>query len=247
MPGVDILAQLGATQWITTDATGLQRALQRARFDLMGLASRRALSGDLAAGNAEVKSLLDAVPQMRGWAVINPAYPERSTEQMRRYVSNPRWFGAMLHPGLGGESLTSAGCKEVINAYRRYTKPLLVIVPNETVVRELEELALEFNAMKFIAAGAGYNHWQDCVLAAKRAVNIYLEPFSGGTHRGKLEAILEILGPHRILFGSNYPEHNPGAALGLLLDAKMSDAERQGILAGNAIKLFGLSRQPAEE
>ena len=54
MPGVDILTQLGAARWTTTDATKLQYAAQRARFDLVGVASRRALAGDLTAGNAEV-------------------------------------------------------------------------------------------------------------------------------------------------------------------------------------------------
>jgi len=242
MPGVDILTQLGASQWLTTDAVKLQHALQRARFDMGGVASRRALAGDLTGGNAEVKALVDANPQMRGWVVVNPTYPERSSEEMRRYLGSARWLGAMLHPELCGQRLISGGSREVLNAFRRYTKPLLVYVPDEPAVRDLETAAAEFTTIKFVAAGAGGEEWQECVLAARRYTNIFLEPFSGGAHRGKLEAILASLGPHRILFGSNYPDHNPGAALGLLMEAKISDADKQSILTGSAVRLFGLAR-----
>lgn len=245
MPGVDILAQLGAARWIATDGARLQHALQRARFDLMAVASRRALAGDLAAGNAEVKALLDASPQMRGWVVLHPAFPERSAEQMRRYLGGSQWLGAMLHPRLFGESLISGGVRELINSFRRYTRPLLIGVPDEAAVREVEQLAAEFTTLKFIASGAGGDAWQHCLLAARRRPNLFLEPFSGGPHQGKLETMLQTLGPHRILFASNYPDSNPGAALGLLLDARISDAEKQAILTTSAVRLFDLAR-PAE-
>jgi predicted TIM-barrel fold metal-dependent hydrolase len=106
----------------------------------------------------------------------------------------------------------------------------------------LETLAAEFNTVKIIASGAGGEEWQACGLAAKRAVNIFLEPFSSGAHSGKLETLLAAVGPNRILFASNYPDHNPGSALGLLMDAKISDGEKQAILTNNAVRLFGLNR-----
>ena len=243
MPGVDILAHLGAGEWRNTDAAELQRAAQRARFDAVGVASRRALSGDLAGGNAEVKALVAENALMRGWVVVNPVYPERSAEELRKYASSPKWFGAMVHPGMTGESLASAATRELLNAYRRYTKPLLVHVANEQAARELETLALEFNMLRIIALGCGGDDWQACAWVAKRATNVFLEPFSGGPHRGKLEAILAEIGHNRVVFAGNYPDSNPGAALGLWYDAKISEAEKQAVLTTNAMRLFGLNRQ----
>jgi predicted TIM-barrel fold metal-dependent hydrolase len=242
MPGVDILTQIGNVGWATVDAAGLQRALQRARYDLMGVASRRALAGDLSAGNAEVKAALDAVPQLRGWVTINPAFPDRSAEELRKYVSSAKWLGAVLNPGLSGQSLESSATREVLNAFRRFGKPVLIHIETDTDIRALEDLAQEFNTLKFIAGSAGGPHWQTCTLVAKRQTNIFVEPFSGGVHRGKLEAILQSLGPHRVVFASNFPQGNPGAALGLLLDARLSDGEKQSILTGSAVRLFGLQR-----
>ncbi len=241
MPGVDILTYLGAAEWADVDGIRLNHMLQRARYDFIGVASRRALAGDLS-GNAEVKPLLDENPQVRGWVVVNPAYPERSAEQFKRYVGSAKWLGATLVTSDRRESLISPTCRELINAYRRYSKPLLVSIRDETAVRELEALASEFNTMKFVAAGAGGDDWQSCVVAAKRTVNIFLEPFSGGPHRGKLEAITAALGPNRVVFSSSFPDGNPGAALGQLIDSTVSDGEKQAILGGNAMRLFALNR-----
>jgi len=248
MPGIDTLTLLGAAPWIAADTAGLQAAAARARYDLVGVASRRALGGDLAGGNAETKSLLAASPAMRGWVVINPVYPERSSEEMRKYAGSPRWFGAYLHPQRCGESLASTATRELLNSFRRYTKPLLVDVPDEHSVLQLESLAAEFTGLKIVVAGGGGEGWQACLLAAKRHVNLFVEPFSGGAHQGKLEALVGTLGPHRVLFASHYPERNPGSALGLLLDSKLSEAEKQAILTGNAVRLFGLqrAREPQE-
>jgi predicted TIM-barrel fold metal-dependent hydrolase len=45
------------------------------------------------------------------------------------------------------------------------------------------------------------------------------------------------------MFASSYPVYNPGAALGLLMEAKISDAEKQAILTTSAVRLFGLTRE----
>ncbi len=245
MPGVDLLAQLGAGAFLDLDATRLNHALQRARYDFMGVASRRAMEGDLAGGNAETKAVLDDAAQLRGWVVISPAYLEQSTELLRRLVGGGQWLGAYLDLSHKGASLVSPACRELINSYRRYGKPLMVPVHDETAVGQIEQLALEFNQMKLVAAGAGGDAWASAAYAAKRAVNLFLEPFSGGYHRGKLEAIQAIVGGHRLLFASNYPTGNPGAALGLLLDSGLPDAEKQAVFGGNAIRLFSLRNQAA--
>lgn len=243
MPGVDVYAQLGAARWVATDGQRLQHALQRARFDAMGVVSLRGIAGDMAGGNAEVKEAVEAHAQLRGWAVINPAYHDLSSDQMRKYVAGPKFLGAMLPWGLCPDGFATGAVRELLNAFRRYTKPLLIETPNAAAVRGLVELAPEFNTVKFVAVGAGGDAWQDAMLAAKQNVNLFLEPCSGGAHQGKLEAIFATLGPNRVVFASGYPSSNPGAALGLLMDAKLSDGEKQAVLTNNAVRLFNLRRE----
>ena len=243
MPGIDLLAMLGAAHWTTSSGERLQHVLTRARFDLMAVASRRALAGELAAGNAEVKAVVDANPQMRGWVVIHPAYPEQSAEDMKRFLGSSKWLGALLDPEASGERLASTATRELLTAFRRYTRPLYVRARDSATVLELEHLAAEYSNLKIIAGGAGGDDWHACMVAARRQTNLFLEPFSGGAHRGKLEGILQSLGAHRVLFASNYPDQNPGHALGLLVEAKINDADKQSILTGSANRLFGFARQ----
>src|SRR5204863_2609257 len=113
----------------------------------------------------------------------------------------------------------------------------------KAAVEGLEELARQIPTLKFIAAGAGGEAWQACGAMAKRCVNVLVEPFSGGCHRGKVEALVAQLGAHRILFATGFPNQNPGAALGLLSDAQLSDGEKQNIFQRNAARLFDLTLQ----
>jgi predicted TIM-barrel fold metal-dependent hydrolase len=77
---------------------------------------------------------------------------------------------------------------------------------------------------------------------AGRHLNLWVEPFTGGTARGKLEQAVEKLGAHRVVFGTNFPRLNAGVALGMLADATLSEADRRAILGGNAARLFQLNQ-----
>lgn len=76
-------------------------------------------------------------------------------------------------------------------------------------------------------------------------LNILLEPCSGSAECDKLEEGVEKIGAHRILFGTNFPALNPGVALSMVADARLSDADKRLILGGNAAKLFALERPEA--
>ncbi|MBI3909306.1 MAG: amidohydrolase family protein [Armatimonadetes bacterium] len=241
MPGIDLAAELGTRGFSPPTRDRLLCTLQRARLDLMAIASQRALWEDVAAGNAETHAAIQCQAALRGWVVVTPVHPDASVADLRRYLGQEAFLGAWLHPR-GPSQLASDGTQEILTAYRRYTRPLMVTVPDEAAVRDLETLAKQMPQLKVIAAGAGGDAWLASVAAAKRAVNVMLEPFTGGCHRGKLEAMVEVLGSHRILFATGFPAWNPGAALGLLADAKISDADKQAILTGNARKMFGLGQ-----
>ena len=242
MPGIDVLGYLGAGQWTAADRDGILRAIQRARIDHCVIASSLAYHAEMEAGNAQVKAQIDQAPNLAGWVVVNPIYPERSSQEMRKYLGSRNFVGIILTAPTAGRALASDATREIVNAFRRYSKPVMAPCYNGTDVRDLEILAKEMPNLRFISGGAGGPAWQACLATAKRAVNIILEPCSGGYERGKLEAMVEVIGAHRILFGSGFPAGNPGAAFGLLAESGLSEADRQMILTGNAQKLLGIGR-----
>lgn len=239
MPGVDVNAEIGRSPWTQSDRDGVVRAMQRARLDRAIVASRRALLGDVPGGNAELKAALDGQETLLGWVTVDPVNPELSTQELRKYAASAQMAGLRLDTGILGLSLFTDATSEIVNNYRRFTKPALVSVRNERDVTGLEQLAKAVPTVKFIAAGAGGDAWQECGALAKRVVNVMLEPFSGGPHRGKIEWLVTLLGTHRILFSTGFPNQNPGASLGLLADAQIADNEKQAILTGSAKRIFG--------
>jgi len=239
MAGVDISAHLGNTFWTEADAVALAHARQRARFDLMFISSLQAAHGDLKAGNAAIRALVEADEQTRGWLSVSPGHPQTSAEEMRRHLGSAKFVGARL---VGAAALDSEPTRDLLNALRRYGKPISVAIGDAGRVRELDAVAPDFKTMKFIAEGAGGSDWQHCMLLARRVTNIFLEPFTGGAQAGKLAAILEVVNAHRVLFATGYPLQNPGIALGLLADADIPDTDRQAILTRSAQRVFELPR-----
>ena len=247
MPVIDVHTHIGTGPWLIADRDALARAMQRARIDTAIVSSHLAVASNFAEGNFKLKAMLDASPQILGYVVVNPTYVEPSIAEMRRYLTAPRFVGVKLHPDASGQPLDSAATREVVNAYRRYTKPLLVHVWGSAQVRALEALAAEAPTVKMIVAHAGGDAFAECLALATKHLNLFLEPFTGGADQGKVEEAVAKIGAHRVVFGTNFPTLNPGVALGMLADARLSETDRAQILGGNAAKLFQLGRPSAEE
>ncbi len=247
MPVIDIYGHLGTWPWLNADPDALLRAMQRARIDMTIVSSRLAVTSNFVEGNFKLKAGIDGVPQLLGYVVVNPAYVEQSITEMRRYLNAPNFVGAKLHPDASGQPLDSAATLELVNAYRRYSKPLVVHVRGSAQVRALATLAAAAPNLKIVVAHAGGTAFAECLALATRQLNLLLEPFTGGSERGKIEEAVEKIGAHRLLFGTDYPTLNPGVALGMLADAGISDSDRSLILGGNAAKLFQLGRGSVTE
>lgn len=247
MPVIDVHAHIGTGPWLAADRDAVLRGMQRARIDTAMVSSHLAVASNFAEGNFKLKGALDGVPQLLGYVVVNPAYVEQSVAEMKRYLAAPNFVGVKLHPDASGQPLDSAPTREVVNAFRRYSKPLLVHVWGTAQVRALEALAAEAPTVKMIVAHAGGEAFAECLSLASRQLNLILEPFTGGAELGKVEEAVAKIGAHRVVFGTNFPRLNPGVALGMLADARISETERAQILGGNAARLFGVGRAASAE
>jgi predicted TIM-barrel fold metal-dependent hydrolase len=93
--------------------------------------------------------------------------------------------------------------------------------------------------LKVVFLGMGGADWRAAIAAAHACTNVLLET-SGVMDRAKIPAALEVLGAHRILFGSDAPHTDAGAAAGLIEDSDLSEEARSRILGENARRLFDL-------
>jgi uncharacterized protein len=249
MPIFDVYCEWGASRWTTGDMTELADKLGRAGVTHAGVASLLAARSNFLEGNYKLNAALQSPPQgprLFGYLTLNPNYPDQSGQDLKRYMSSRAWIGARLDPDTSGQPLESVATDDLIQSYRRYVKPLVVHVSGESEVQHLGEVARAVPQMKIVVLHAGGDAWVDCLALAKKQLNLILEPCSGGTDRGKIEQAVELIGAHRVVFGSGYPRQAPGAALGAVADARIAEHDRAAVLSGTAMRLFGLTRATAE-
>lgn len=78
------------------------------------------------------------------------------------------------------------------------------------------------------------------VLEAKPWPNLYVDTSGGLPDEGLVEYAAEQIGVHRLLYGSDLPGRAPSVAIARVRGARLSAAEKQQILFGNAARLLGL-------
>ena len=109
---------------------------------------------------------------------------------------------------------------------------------NESNPSNIANLAAKYPDLKIIMAhitGCGYRGLQDIA----KHPNVYVDTSGSQPEDGFLQYGLDLLGADRILFGSDFPGRDPATQLGRIYSVDMSDEDRNKILSGNAMGLFG--------
>ncbi len=221
-----------------SSATVLEE-LQRDDADRGVLLSAHAHMVDSLAGNRLLHATVEHSPRLYGCLVAHINRTESSVSAMREMMPSRRFLGVAVLGRSLEEPVDEAAAHEILNAYRRYTKPIFLAAYNRASVETGLAIARKYPMLRVVLLGMGGQDWQTAIRAAHSATNIVLET-SGALDRSKLLQAVETLGAHRIVFGSGFPGTCLPAALGMLQDAALSDEARRRILWDNAIRLFDL-------
>lgn len=121
------------------------------------------------------------------------------------------------------------------------TQEACSIIGNEHVfpVRIITELGKRYSDTQFIFAHAG-GMWVKAFQAAKHYPNLYFDTSGFDPERGIVEKAVEVLGPERLLYGSDAPGRNYAAQLAKVQYADISERDKWLILGENAAKLLKL-------
>lgn len=212
-----------------------QRGIERAI-----VYSARAARVDPLSGNRILKAMIEPIPGLFGCVVAHVNRVDSSVQAVRELLGQRSFVGVMPVSVSPDDILPPLLADEILNACRRYQKPVFLLTPNGACVDAALRLAKTYNVHKFIFVGMGGSDWRAAIAAGQQAANIYLET-SGVLDTAKVPAAIEGVGSHRILFGSGLPDLDPAAALGMLEDADVRPNDKRRILFENADKLFGLA------
>ncbi len=231
------MAQSVETLAKNMEAAGVDRAL---------VFSAHARVVDPLAGNRLVQAVVDRSPGLYGCLVGHLNRPESSVGAMRELMSKRRFLALAVMGRTAEEPITKAMADDMLNAYRRYTKPIMLYALNADSVRGALEIAKAYPMLRVVMLGMGGRDWRDAIRAAHAATNILLET-SGSLECAKLAAAVETIGPHRVVFGSWSPHTSAPVAIGMVEDSRISDDAKRRIFWDNAVRLFDLDGAPTPE
>jgi hypothetical protein len=243
MPIFDTHAYLADTALSHSMATreAVLATMRQYRFNAVALISGQAATCDFVTGNERLREILDVEAGMFGYVTLNAGYPAESLEEQRKHLTRREFIAGLLF-GHDGIPVNLADVRDILNAQRRFAKPIAIHVPNAEAAIAVHEIAAEFPAMKFILLTMGGEDWHSAVVAAKQHVNLYLE-ISGALDSDKIAYASSMLTPRKLLYGSSLPYSDPQLTIGLIEEATTLTAmDRNRVYYQNAQQFFTTQR-----
>jgi len=216
----------------------LTRSMQKYGVEKSIVSSTIGNSCDFQRGNAQVSKIAQTNKAILGCAVVNINYPELSQKEMHSYLAESSFAAILLSSGVRGRHVTLSEGEEILNAYRRFVKPVYLHAFNQASLLAANDIAKSFPIMKFVLISMGGEDWRMATVLAERTLNLVLE-VSGSFSPDKIAFAVERIGSHRIVYGSGLPYVDPSATIGLVEDAGLSDADKRNIFENSARRLLG--------
>ena len=175
-------------------------------------------------------------------AVVGP----RRTGHVGRLVEEAERSGAVGYrlDGWDGTTPPPESVHEVLRAVAATGRPLLVPIVRFGAASVIGA-ATDGLGIPVVLLGAHYMHIVDDVAAAVRYPHLHLET-SALAHYRAIETVVGSIGAERVLFGTGSPVRAAASPISAILAASIPDEAKRAILAGNAVRLFGVADGPVD-
>lgn len=193
------------------------------------------LTPDYKEGNNEVSKLMKKYPgRITGIAAINPMYTQDLTQELTRCFDDLGFKGIKIHELVMKQSFSFTYHPDLLEPIFEFARardcPILFHgLVTESMIRSHPKVA-------FICAHGPMNinfslNLVDCE-------NYYVDTCYTVTLKGTIEYLINRMGAHRILFGTDVPLSYQSTRLAQVLCEKISDDDLQQILGLNAARLY---------
>ena len=226
-----------------TTCDDLLRVMDRLGIELTAISSTEAILCDMASGNAALSADIKGQDRVRGYAFANPNHVDRSLEQLRRYLDDESFIGVKLYSGAYiGKPLDCPEHVEILELVaREYPWALVLFHCGENDPANfagLRRIAERFPDLVFLAGHMGSKLWAQALPILSEQPNIIAEICAPVPARPRIEDAVRIMGPQRVVFGSDFPIISQAYMLGCVKDAEVTPEDKRLILLDNARRLL---------
>ena len=224
-------------------AEALLRAMDRLGIEATAVSSAEAILYDMTAGNAALARDIAAHERLRGYVFGNPNFVAESREELRRYLELPRFIGVKLYSGayIGKPLDCTEHCELLELVACEYPWAIVLFHCGENDPRNfaaLASVARGFPGLTFLAGHMGSKLWREALPVLCTEPNIIAEISAPVPARPRIEDAVRVMGPERVVFGSDFPIISQGYMLGCVQDAQVPEAAKRMILHDNAARIL---------
>jgi len=240
-PSIDVHSHLG--YWRVPckdedyDPSHMLRRMRRYGIEKSIVSSYESMRYDVVAGNRALARAIEGHPQLLGYVELTPHDLALSRAEMDRCYALASMVGCELE-------LTHVACptgsdkvRALMAQIAKRKRPVLFMPASPGDALAERALARDNPGLAIVHAHGADADWARTV---KDVPNLCVEFCSSHPSHHALRDCLDILGPERVLFGTDQTLLGVGGQVGLYLDACLRPDERRLVLHENARRLFGL-------
>ena len=233
-------------KWASTftlddDADGMVRQMDRCGVERAALISLLACVGEDDLGNGQVAEAISRHPdRFVGYATVSPHRPDADAA-LAHWLDDCGFRGVKIHTSMHSCAFTSDLYRPHWEAADARGLPLLVHGGADWAT--MDAMLDRHPRAQFLHAHAGavWRPGSQEVLHFAAAHPNYYADLAGSAHqRGALQALVEAVGPERVVYGSDAPLFDFAYQVGRVVGADLSEAHKRLVLYGNAARLFGV-------
>jgi len=190
---------------------------------------------DPAAGNQEISRLVAGTRVLHGcWAILPPSSGEiPAPNAFLREMLAKGIDAAIAYPHAHNYSLAGWSVGPLLSALENYRMPLLLPF-GQSDWEEIERLCGEHTSLPVIVTGLNYRQLRFLLPLWEKYHNLFVDLSWFSIHDG-LAYLAERGVLRQVLFGTNYPLYEPGAAVTMVTYANLKEDERR-MVAGETLR-----------
>ena len=179
---------------------------------------------------------------IKSYVYLSPEH-ENSIDILRRGVEDEGAIGAKIWISEKcdaasvnplAEKLIEYGIPILIHAFKKSTGPQAA---NESTSVNVRNLALRYPELKIIMAHIDGNCYNG-VENVRDLKNVWVDVSGSPSRAGEVEYAVKHLGSERVLFGTDLSMCSLAIIYGKVLEAKISDSDKENIFYKNTVRLF---------
>lgn len=223
------------------EADRMLQSMDRAGVTAIVCSSHAALC-DQERGNRELAQVIREHPgRFYGYRVINPNHPEAAKREVERYPQDSGFVGFKFHPDGHKYVITGEGYAHALSYANEHELIVLTHSWGESKYNApqlVAEAAKKYPHAIIIMGHSGHGEWDQAFAAAREHDNIYLDLCAAYRVNGIIARMVNEVGSHKIVFGTDQPWFDPHACAGSVCFSRITDDDRRNICYRNAEQML---------